>query len=166
MQGTNVLFGQIAAVFGIVIAGVWTATQWTASALGYQGTPGLALVRLLRHAGLSPWRLFDWWFFFGAYAPQVFDIGGAIAAASGMVAVAVAIAMSIRRSRQSRLVTTYGSARWAEAADIHKAGLDQTAGFSLACMATSTCATKGLSMFWPSHRHAPARASAWLSPRC
>ncbi|MBB5217505.1 hypothetical protein [Parapusillimonas granuli] len=42
MQGTNVLFGQIAVVFGIVIAGVWSATQWTAAALGYQvrlGTP-------------------------------------------------------------------------------------------------------------------------------
>ena len=36
MQGTNVLFGQIAVVFGIVIAGVWGATPWTAAALGYQ----------------------------------------------------------------------------------------------------------------------------------
>ncbi|CKI02482.1 hypothetical protein U2261_01830 [Achromobacter xylosoxidans] len=35
MQGTNVLFGQIAVVFGIVIAGVWSATQWTAAALGW-----------------------------------------------------------------------------------------------------------------------------------
>lgn len=75
--------------------------------------------------------MFDWWFFFGAYAPQIFDIGGAIAAASGMVAVGVAIAMSIMRSRQSRLVTTYGSARWAEAADIHSAGLDRPAGVFL-----------------------------------
>lgn len=36
MQAQGVLFGQIAAVFGIVIAGVWGATQWTAAALGYQ----------------------------------------------------------------------------------------------------------------------------------
>jgi len=27
MQGQGVLFGQIVAVFGIVIAGVWSATQ-------------------------------------------------------------------------------------------------------------------------------------------
>jgi len=40
MQGTNVLFGQIAVVFGIVIAGVWSATQ--------------ALVRFPRYAGLLP----------------------------------------------------------------------------------------------------------------
>lgn len=36
MQAQGVLFGQITAVFGIVIAGVWSATQWTAAALGYQ----------------------------------------------------------------------------------------------------------------------------------
>jgi type IV secretion system protein VirD4 len=47
------------------------------------------------------------------------------------VAVVVAIAMSVWRSRQSRLVTTYGSARWAEADDIRKAGLTQPAGIFL-----------------------------------
>ena len=35
MQGTSVLFGQVLAVFSIVIAGVWGATQWTAAALGH-----------------------------------------------------------------------------------------------------------------------------------
>ncbi|HCF3131925.1 TPA: conjugal transfer protein TraG [Pseudomonas aeruginosa] len=131
MQGTNVLFGQIAAVLGIVIAGVWTATQWTAAALGYQVRLGSPWFDCFGTPVYHPWRLFDWWFFFGAYAPQIFDIGGAIAAASGMVAVGVAIAMSITRSRQSRLVTTYGSARWAEAADIRSAGLDRPAGVFL-----------------------------------
>ncbi|WAE51465.1 conjugal transfer protein TraG [Stutzerimonas frequens] len=131
MQGTNVLFGQIAAVFGIVIAGVWAATQWTAAALDYQVRLGLPWFDCFGTPVYHPWRLFDWWFFFGAYAPQVFDIGGAIAAASGMVAVGVAIVMSISRSRQSRLVTTYGSARWAEVADIHAAGLDRSAGVFL-----------------------------------
>ena len=53
MQAQGVLFGQIAAVFGIVIAGVWGATQWTAAALGYQLRLG-APVRLPRHAGLLP----------------------------------------------------------------------------------------------------------------
>ncbi|KAJ10331.1 conjugal transfer protein TraG [Pseudomonas aeruginosa] len=131
MQGTNVLFGQIAAVFGIVIAGVWTATQWTAAALGYQVRLGSSWFDCFGTPIYHPWRLFDWWFFFGAYAPEIFDTGGAIAAASGMVAVGVAIAMSIRRSRQSRLVTTYGSARWAEATDIRSAGLDRPDGVFL-----------------------------------
>ncbi|EQM67174.1 conjugal transfer protein TraG [Aquipseudomonas alcaligenes OT 69] len=48
-----------------------------------------------------------------------------------MVAVAVAIAMSVWRSRQARLVTTYGSARWANAHDIRKAGLTQPEGVFL-----------------------------------
>lgn len=43
----------------------------------------------------------------------------------------VAIGMSIWRSRQSHLVTTYGSARWANAEDIRKAGLTQPAGVFL-----------------------------------
>lgn len=131
MQGTNVLFGQIAVVFGIVIAGVWGATQWTAAALGYQVRLGSPWFDLLGTPVYYPWKLFEWWFFFGAYAPEVFDIGGAIASASGMVAVGVAIAMSVWRSRQARLVTTYGSARWASADDICKAGLRQSAGVFL-----------------------------------
>ena len=131
MQGTNVLFGQIAVVFGIVIAGVWGATQWTAAALGYQVRLGSPWFDLLGTPIYHPWKLFEWWFFFGAYAPEVFDTGGAIAGASGMVAVVVAIAMSVWRSRQARLVTTYGSARWANAHDIRKAGLTQPEGVFL-----------------------------------
>ena len=131
MQGTNVLFGQIAVVFGIVIAGVWSATQWTAAALGYQLRLGSPWFDFLGTPVYHPWRLFEWWFFFDAYAPHVFDVGGVIAAGSGLFAVLVAIGMSIWRSRQSKLVTTYGSARWANAEDIHKAGLDQSAGVFL-----------------------------------
>ncbi|TEC09094.1 conjugal transfer protein TraG [Pseudomonas aeruginosa] len=131
MQAQGVLFGQIAAVFGIVIAGVWSATQWTAAALGYQVRLGSPWFDFFGTPVYHPWRLFEWWFFFDAYAPQVFDIGGAIAGGSGLLAVVVAIAMSVWRSRQSRMVTTYGSARWAEADDIRKAGLTQPAGVFL-----------------------------------
>ncbi len=131
MQAQGVLFGQIAAVFGIVIAGVWGATQWIAAALGYQLRLGSPWFDFHGTPVYYPWKLFEWWFFFDAYAPQVFDTGGMIAAASGMLAVAVAIAMSVWRSRQARKVTTYGSARWADAADIRKAGLTQPAGVFL-----------------------------------
>lgn len=131
MQAQGVLFGQIAVVFSIVIAGVWSATQWTAAALAYQLRLGLPWFDFFGTPVYHPWRLFEWWFFFDAYAPHVFDIGGAIAGGSGLVAVVVAIAMSVWRSRQSRLVTTYGSARWANTADIRKAGLVQSAGVFL-----------------------------------
>ena len=131
MQAQGVLFGQIAAVFGIVIAGVWGATQWTAAALGYQLRLGSPWFDFYGTPIYHPWKLFEWWFVFDAYAPHVFDTGGMIAGGSGLVAVAVAIGMSVWRSRQARKVTTYGSARWADDADIRKAGLTQPAGVFL-----------------------------------
>ncbi|WP_275627520.1 conjugal transfer protein TraG [Pseudomonas sp. 273] len=134
MQGQGVLFGQIAVVFGIVIAGVWSATQWTAAALGYQLRLGSPWFDLFGTPVYHPWRLFEWWFFFDAYAPHVFDIGGGIAGGSGLVAVLVAIAMSVWRSRQSKLVTTYGSARWATDEEIKRAGLTQAVGVFLGRM--------------------------------
>ena len=131
MQGQGVLFGQIVAVFSIVIAGVWGATQWTAAALGYQLRLGSPWFDVFGTPVYHPWRLFEWWFFFDAYAPHVFDIGGVIAGGSGLIAVVVAIAMSVWRSRQSKLVTTYGSARWAHADDVRKAGLTLPTGIFL-----------------------------------
>ncbi|WOI73346.1 conjugal transfer protein TraG [Pseudomonas aeruginosa] len=131
MQAQGVLFGQIAAVFSIVIAGVWSATQWTAAALAYQVRLGSPWFDFLGTPIYYPWKLFEWWFSYGAYTPEIFDIGGAIAGGSGLVAVIVAIAMSVWRSRQARLVTTYGSARWANAQDIRKAGLTQPVGVFL-----------------------------------
>ena len=89
MQAQGVLFGQIAAVFGIVIAGVWGATQWTAAALGYQLRLGSPWFDFFGTPVFLPWGLFEWWFFFDAYAPQVFDTGGMIAASSGLLAVVV-----------------------------------------------------------------------------
>ncbi|WP_175822200.1 conjugal transfer protein TraG [Burkholderia sp. BCC0419] len=131
MQGQGVLFGQIAVVFGIVFTGVWAATQWTAAALGFQLRLGSPWFDFFGTPVYHPWRLFGWWFLYDGYAPRIFSIGGAIAAGGGLVAVLVAITMSVWRSRQSKLVTTYGSARWAEVADIHKAGLDKPAGVFL-----------------------------------
>ena len=131
MQAQGGLCGQIAAVFGIVIAGVWGATQWTAAALGYQLRLGSPWFDLFGTPVYPPWKLFEWWFFFGAYAPEVFDTGGAIAGGSGLMAVVVAITMSVWRSRQSKRVTTYGSARWASATDIRKAKLSEPVGVFL-----------------------------------
>jgi len=68
MRGTNVLFGQIVVVFGIVIIGVWSATQWAAAALGYQARLGAPWFDLSGTPVYYPWKLFEWWFVFDAYA--------------------------------------------------------------------------------------------------
>ena len=46
MQATRILWGQVLAVFTIILASIWSATQWTASALGYQpelGSPWFSI---------------------------------------------------------------------------------------------------------------------------
>ncbi|MBS0429442.1 MAG: conjugal transfer protein TraG [Proteobacteria bacterium] len=128
---TGILLGQIAAVLCVTLGGVWGATQWTAHALGYQGRLGSAWANLAGLPVYAPWKLFEWWYWYDAYAPDIFFRGGAIAGGSGLLATGVAIGMAIWRSRLSRRVTTYGSARWAEDDETRKAGLHEPAGVFL-----------------------------------
>jgi type IV secretion system protein VirD4 len=128
---TGILFGQIIVVLAAVVAGVWTATQWTAVALGYQVRLGSAWFELWDVPIYPPWKLFEWWYFYDAYAPSIFLRGGTIAASSGLVATGAAIGMAVWRSRLAKRVTTYGSARWAERREIAEARLTQPTGVFL-----------------------------------
>jgi type IV secretion system protein VirD4 len=128
---TKLLIGQIFIVFAIVIAGVWTATQWAAAMLAYQPELGGPWVTIGGVPLYRPWSLFDWWYHFEAYAPAVFKKAGALAAASGLLGCGAAIMGSIWRARQSRHVTTYGSARWASNREIEEAGLHRDSGVML-----------------------------------
>jgi type IV secretion system protein VirD4 len=131
MTPTKLLIGQIVIVFAIVIAGVWTATQWAAAMLAYQPELGGAWFSLDGIPIYRPWAIFPWWYRFDAYAPHVFDRAGAIAGASGFIGCAAAIGGSLWRARQARHVTTYGSARWADTREIEQAGLVGEAGVFL-----------------------------------
>ncbi|MAW82687.1 MAG: conjugal transfer protein TraG [Parvularcula sp.] len=123
MTPTKILIGQAIVVMLIIAAAVWLATQYVAASFGFDP----ALGRPWSHVGETPvyypWRLFEWWYAFEAYAPNVFMQGGAIAAAGGMAGAGAAIAGSLWRARQQRNVTTYGSARWATRSDIAAAEL-------------------------------------------
>ena len=133
---TGILFGQIIVVLGVVLSGVWAATQWTAMALGYQVRLGVPWFRFSAIPIYEPWKLFQWWYLYDAYAPYVFLRGGAIAASSGFAAAGAAIGMAVWRSRLARRVTTYGSARWSMPEEIEKAGLTQPAGVFLGKLAS------------------------------
>lgn len=95
MSAAKILWGQVLAVFVIILASIWTATQWTASALGFQPELGTPWLVLFGHPVYRPYDLFWWWFSYEAYAPNVFEQGGMIAASGGFVAIVVAIAMSV-----------------------------------------------------------------------
>jgi type IV secretion system protein VirD4 len=131
MTPTKLLLGQILIVFAIVIAGVWAATQWAAAMLGYQAQLGAPWVVLFGFPVYRPWQLFPWWYAYDAYAPQVFDRAGLLAGASGFMGCAAAVIGSLWRARQNRLVTTYGSSRWATKREIETVGLFHAAGVFL-----------------------------------
>lgn len=137
MNSTGVLLGQVLVVIAILIVGLWTATQWTAAELGYQMRLGAPWLRIDSYPVYYPWRLFEWWYVYESYAPATFTRGGAIFAGSGLFAAVMAIAGSVWRARQSKQVTTYGSARWAASRDIRAAGLDRSTGIFLGRLGSS-----------------------------
>jgi type IV secretion system protein VirD4 len=123
VSATRILWGQILVVFAIVLATTWGATQWTAWRLGYQPQLGAPWFIVGDQPVYAPPAFFWWWYWFEAYAPEVFDEGGIIAASGGFAAIAVAIGMSVWRAREAKNVTTYGSARWATRREVEAAGL-------------------------------------------
>ena len=123
MSATKILWGQIAAVFLIVLSSIWSATQWTASALAYQPELGQPWFMAGDWPIYPPPAFFWWWFSFDAYAPDIFQTGAYIAVSGGFVSIAVAISMSVWRARELKNAETFGSARWADEKEIRKAGL-------------------------------------------
>jgi type IV secretion system protein VirD4 len=123
MTPTKILIGQILVVFAIVLLGLWASTQWAAAMLAYQPELGVPWFMLGELPVYRPWALFAWWYHYEAYAPEVFEKAGTLAAASGFVGCAAAVIGSLWRARQSGFVTTYGSARWASEREVRAAGL-------------------------------------------
>jgi type IV secretion system protein VirD4 len=132
---TKFLIGQIIVVFAVAIGGLWFATEWAAWHLGYQPRLGLPWFELFSRPIYHPWCLFVWWYAYDAYAPDLFNEAGAIAASSGFAGCAVAIIGSLWRARQNKNVTTYGSSRWATLREIEDAGLFRPAGVFLGRLA-------------------------------
>jgi type IV secretion system protein VirD4 len=123
MSGTKILWGQILVVALLALAGVWLATEWTAWSLGFQSQLGPPWFRIGGWPIYPPPAFFVWWFVYEAYAPDVFARGAFMAAGGTLVAVVVAIGMSVWRAREAKKVTTYGSARWASLEEARGAGL-------------------------------------------
>lgn len=123
MPGTKILWGQVIIVFALVLAGIWSATQWTAHALAYQSELGSPWFMIGNWPIYPPYAFFWWWFSYDAYAPHVFERGALIAVSGGFAAILAAIALSVWRARERMNAQTYGSARWASSKEVSKAGL-------------------------------------------
>jgi len=123
MSATKILWGQLFFASLLVLAFLWTATEWTAWRLGFQPQLGPAWFMIGPWPMYQPLALFIWWFKFDAYAPTIFLQGGCIAASGGIAAMAVTMILSVWRAKEAQHVTTYGSAQWADAREVRRAGL-------------------------------------------
>jgi type IV secretion system protein VirD4 len=131
MQGSKVLWFTAILVAGVALGAVWWATQWTAVALDHQPGLGPAWFVFRGHRIYLPPAFFWWWFAYDAYAPDIFLRGAAIAASGGILPAALAMALSVWRSRERHKASTFGTARWATAAEVRAAGLLRDAGVVL-----------------------------------
>jgi type IV secretion system protein VirD4 len=107
----------------LVTASLIVATQWAAAMLGYHPALGPEWCDIFGLKLYAPWKLFVWWLAFDSHAPDVFARAGAVAAFGGIAGGAVAVGGAARRASRKNLITTYGSARWADGADVQSAGL-------------------------------------------
>ena len=123
MNATKILWVQTLLVLSTVLCFIWAATELTAWQLAFQPQLGSPWFTFFRWPMYQPQAFFWWWFAYDAYAHDIFVTGGFIAGAGGVAAFVVAAAMSVWRAREVKKVTTYGSACWAEAGEIRKAGL-------------------------------------------
>ena len=123
MRPGKILLGQVLVVFNLIVLTIWGATQWTAYMFGYQPALGHPWFFAGEMPVYKPWRLFQWWYAYEAYAPDVFARAGLIASSGGLLGIFAAVVGSVIRSRDAANVTTYGSARWAKPHELKRHGL-------------------------------------------
>jgi len=123
MSPNSILIGQVGVVFTTIGAGVWGATQWVATELRFDPYLGQPWFMLSDTPVYYPWRLFEWWYAFEPYAPEVFARGGQIVIGASFLGVAFSIIGSVWRGRQAKKLTTFGSSRWANDKDLQGKGV-------------------------------------------
>ena len=123
MSPNSILIGQVGVVFTTIGAGVWGATQWVATELRFDSYLGKPWFILSDTPVYYPWRLFEWWYAFEPYAPEVFERGGQIAIGASFLGVVFSVIGSVWRGRQAKKLTTFGSSCWANDKDLKEAGL-------------------------------------------
>jgi len=131
MSPQSILIGQIIVVFTTIILTTWYATQWVALQFDYDAYLGTGFAGFGNHKIYAPWKLFQWWYQFDAYAPHIFAKGGQIAAGGGFVGIFFAVICSVWRGRASKSLNTFGSSRWATHKQLKKVGLLEDTGVFL-----------------------------------
>ncbi len=127
---TKAVVALISTAAALLAASFVCATQYAAARLSYHrrlGPPALVLAGTPVYA---PWAWLAWSERFGAAAPNVFATAQAINFGGGLASFALLLIAASRR-KGSAASTAHGSARWATAKELGKAGLLDTGGVVL-----------------------------------
>ena len=76
MSATKILWGQVLLVSAVVLAFLWTATEWIASQLGFQAQLGPPWFEVFGWPFYQPPAFFWWWFADDAYAHDISSTAG------------------------------------------------------------------------------------------
>ena len=107
----------------LIFGGLWCATQWAASALAHQPQLGTPLFSLAGYRVYVPWRIFQWDYYYGAYAPGLFFTSYLWIYGAFFAEVFLMVALAVWRARAQKVGDAYGSARWETARGLKRAGL-------------------------------------------
>jgi type IV secretion system protein VirD4 len=124
---------RVLAAFGVVavaLAGLWAATEVAAARLHDVPALGAPWARIGDWRVYAPWAWMQWSGALGRRAPEVFRQAEALTTGGALLGVLVGVvgALSRRRSPPSR---AHGSARWASARELERAGLFRSHGVVL-----------------------------------
>ena len=119
--------GLVLAPLGILLVasviGCWCATEYVAEGFADQSELGTPWCWIGGHAVYQPFAYFVWLNRWNAYAPHRFDLALFWIYGVVLAGLIVAILFNVWRARGNAVATTYGSARWADRADIERSGL-------------------------------------------
>ncbi|MCP4336056.1 MAG: IncP-type conjugal transfer protein TraG [Gammaproteobacteria bacterium] len=106
----------------LLLGGLWAATQYAAAALAHQPQLGAPLFSLLDYRVYAPWRVFQWDYYYGTYAPAVFFRAYLWIFGAFFSEVLLMVALAVWRARGQRAGDAYGSARWSEEKELARMG--------------------------------------------
>ncbi|MCY4305767.1 MAG: hypothetical protein OXC62_13470 [Aestuariivita sp.] len=96
--------------FSAIIAdGLWLARQWVAAQFDYDPYLRPQWFSVFDTPLYHLWRLFEWWYAFHAYAPEIFRTGGKIVAGATFACIFSAALLSVWRGRRAKKPTTFGA---------------------------------------------------------
>jgi len=83
---------QAMTIFFVGLSAMCSATQWLAAELDHQDGLGAAWIWMANTPVYAPWRILEWWYAYGTFAPRLFASAGMIAVAAGTAGAATILA--------------------------------------------------------------------------